>query len=380
MISLGGHKIESDINKEAVLSKIIHVYAFLFFIYFIFFIIYCIFAANFIFIKLLNSYLLFENNYIVLGISFLFSLSLLNLEIYRALKFLRIAPLINSIFIYITILILILISIIATADSFKILDILKIYFFSFLFFQVFSIYYLIKLKLKLKLPSFNYLNFQNNLRENISLFFKKFWEESSSTLGLVFLMLINQLVIIIDQMYMLNIYGDEVFSQYATVKRLTLLIMFPVLLSFTSFRTNIVSVNRDGLNGVNLRQKHQIVTSIMSFIILIFLIYFYGFFTDKIITYNEIIPQIIFYILSFSIFLSVLIGPANQILVLSGNIKEAIIIRTFSLSIFVIFLYFHSKSMEIYLIPLSFSLYLLINSLSSLIFLKKVGSSKFYET
>ena len=141
MISLGGHKIESDINKEAVLSKIIHLYAFLFFIYFIFFIIYCIFAANFIFIKLLNSYLLFENKYIVLGITFLFSLSLLNLEIYRALKFLRIAPLINSIFIYITILILILISIIATADSFKILDILKIYFFSFLFFQVFSIYY-----------------------------------------------------------------------------------------------------------------------------------------------------------------------------------------------------------------------------------------------
>ena len=83
MISLGGHKIESDINKEAVLSKIIHLYAFLFFIYFIFFIIYCIFAANFIFIKLLNSYLLFENKYIVLGITFLFSLSLLNLEIYR---------------------------------------------------------------------------------------------------------------------------------------------------------------------------------------------------------------------------------------------------------------------------------------------------------
>ena len=35
MISLGGHKIESDINKEAVLSKIIHLYAFFYIFYFL---------------------------------------------------------------------------------------------------------------------------------------------------------------------------------------------------------------------------------------------------------------------------------------------------------------------------------------------------------
>ena len=62
--------------------------------------------------------------------------------------------------------------------------------------------------------------------------------------------------------------------------------MFPVLLSFTSFRTNIVSVNRDGLNGVNLRQKHQIVISNVFYHINFFNL-FLGFFTDKIITYNK---------------------------------------------------------------------------------------------
>lgn len=377
MIKVGGHKIKSDFYNKALVSEIIYLYAFLLFAYFIFFIIYSLYAADFIFIKLLDSNLLFENKFLVLGTTFLFSLSLLNIEIYRALKFFKLAPLINSIFIYISILSLILILLISL-NSITALDILKIYFYSFLFFQIFSIYYLFKFKLKSKL--LNSLNFINNIKENLRLFFKKILKEGSSIAGLAFLMLVNQLAMIIDQIYLLNLYGDEVFSQYATIKRIALLIMFPVLLSFTSFRTSIVSINRDNMNGVSLRQKHQIITSLLAMIICIFFIFFYEFISDKFLNYDEIFSQKILYILSFLIFLSVLIGPTNQILVLSGYIKEAIIIRTSSLLILSILLYVHTESMGIYLIPISFGIYILINSLSSLVFLKKIGSSKFYET